>query len=229
MACFVITPVATMQETLRITEIFYSLQGETRTAGLPTVFVRLTGCPLRCQYCDTAYAFSGGEIVTLDSILEQVAAYRPRYVCVTGGEPLAQPLAQLGGGGVGEGDDQQFPRLGPTCGQDVSQTGGQDAGLARTGAGENQNRPLGRLDRLALLRIQPLQIIARRLALGRTSAREVGNAGGGKISHRRKTIRQSESNRNIRGPRGNVRAAATMKPRNPADRRPVPRCDAAEH
>ncbi|WP_160020674.1 7-carboxy-7-deazaguanine synthase QueE [Pseudomonas sp. 8O] len=80
-----------MQETLRITEIFYSLQGETRTAGLPTVFVRLTGCPLRCQYCDTAYAFSGGEIVTLDSILDQVAAYRPRYVCVTGGEPLAQP------------------------------------------------------------------------------------------------------------------------------------------
>lgn len=91
MACFVITLVATMQETLRITEIFYSLQGETRTAGLPTVFVRLTGCPLRCQYCDTAYAFSGGEIVTLDSILDQVAAYRPRYVCVTGGEPLAQP------------------------------------------------------------------------------------------------------------------------------------------
>ncbi|WP_074939377.1 7-carboxy-7-deazaguanine synthase QueE [Ectopseudomonas composti] len=80
-----------MQETLRITEIFYSLQGETRTAGLPTVFVRLTGCPLRCQYCDTAYAFSGGEIVTLDSILDQVSAYRPRYVCVTGGEPLAQP------------------------------------------------------------------------------------------------------------------------------------------
>lgn len=91
MACFVITLVATMQESLRITEIFYSLQGETRTAGLPTVFVRLTGCPLRCQYCDTAYAFSGGEIVTLDSILDQVAAYRPRYVCVTGGEPLAQP------------------------------------------------------------------------------------------------------------------------------------------
>ncbi len=91
MACFVITPVATMQETLRITEIFYSLQGETRTAGLPTVFVRLTGCPLRCQYCDTAYAFSGGEIVTLDRILDQVATYRPHYVCVTGGEPLAQP------------------------------------------------------------------------------------------------------------------------------------------
>ena len=80
-----------MQETLRITEIFYSLQGETRTAGLPTVFVRLTGCPLRCQYCDTAYAFSGGELFTLQDILSRVAAYNPRYVCVTGGEPLAQP------------------------------------------------------------------------------------------------------------------------------------------
>lgn len=80
-----------MNQTLRITEIFYSLQGETRSAGLPTVFVRLTGCPLRCQYCDTAYAFSGGEIMTLEEILAQVAGYRPRYVCVTGGEPLAQP------------------------------------------------------------------------------------------------------------------------------------------
>ncbi|WP_230124154.1 7-carboxy-7-deazaguanine synthase QueE [Pseudomonas sp. Bi70] len=80
-----------MKDTLRITEIFFSLQGEARTAGLPTVFVRLTGCPLRCQYCDTAYAFSGGELLTLDAILEQVASYRPRYICVTGGEPLAQP------------------------------------------------------------------------------------------------------------------------------------------
>lgn len=91
MACFAVTPVALMQQTLRITEIFYSLQGETRTAGLPTVFVRLTGCPLRCQYCDTAYAFNGGQLQSLDDILEQVAAYRPRNVCVTGGEPLAQP------------------------------------------------------------------------------------------------------------------------------------------
>jgi len=91
MACFAVTPVALMKDTLRITEIFFSLQGETRTAGLPTVFVRLTGCPLRCQYCDTAYAFSGGEVLSLDEILEHVASYRPRYVCVTGGEPLAQP------------------------------------------------------------------------------------------------------------------------------------------
>jgi 7-carboxy-7-deazaguanine synthase len=92
MACIAVTPVAHMStETLRITEIFHSLQGETRTSGLPTVFVRLTGCPLRCQYCDTAYAFSGGELHSLDDILAQVAAWNPRHVCVTGGEPLAQP------------------------------------------------------------------------------------------------------------------------------------------
>ncbi len=76
---------------LRITEIFHSLQGETSSAGRPTVFVRLTGCPLRCQYCDTAYAFSGGESRTLAEILDKVAQYRCSYVTVTGGEPLAQP------------------------------------------------------------------------------------------------------------------------------------------
>lgn len=75
---------------LRITEIFFSLQGETRTVGLPTVFIRLTGCPLRCQYCDTAYAFSGGQWHTLDAIVDQVKQYKARYVTVTGGEPLAQ-------------------------------------------------------------------------------------------------------------------------------------------
>jgi len=76
---------------LRITEIFYSLQGESITVGLPTVFVRLTGCPLRCQYCDTAYAFNGGEVIGIDAILAQVAAYGCQQVCITGGEPLAQP------------------------------------------------------------------------------------------------------------------------------------------
>ena len=80
-----------VSETLRITEIFYSLQGETRTSGLPTVFVRLTGCPLRCRWCDTEYAFHGGQQTTLDSILETVARYTPAYVTVSGGEPLAQP------------------------------------------------------------------------------------------------------------------------------------------
>jgi 7-carboxy-7-deazaguanine synthase len=85
-------------DVLRITEIFYSLQGEARTVGLPTVFVRLTGCPLRCVYCDTEYAFSGGELFSIDAVARQVAGFSPRYVTVTGGEPLAQksclPLLQ---------------------------------------------------------------------------------------------------------------------------------------
>lgn len=78
------------QDRLRITEIFYSLQGETKTVGLPTVFVRLTGCPLRCQYCDTAYAFQGGHWYELEAILAEVKQYGAHYVTVTGGEPLAQ-------------------------------------------------------------------------------------------------------------------------------------------
>ncbi len=80
--------------TLRITEIFHSLQGESKTVGIPTVFIRLTGCPLRCQYCDTAYAFEGGEIVEIDSIKEVLEGYECDYVTVTGGEPLAQPNCQ---------------------------------------------------------------------------------------------------------------------------------------
>ncbi len=75
---------------LRITEIFLSLQGESRSVGLPTAFVRLTGCPLRCGYCDTAYAFKGGEWLELEEILARVAACGVRHVCLTGGEPLAQ-------------------------------------------------------------------------------------------------------------------------------------------
>ncbi len=75
---------------LRVTEIFYSLQGESRTVGLPTAFVRLTGCPLRCVYCDTEYAFRGGRWMHPDDILRAVARYMTRYVTVTGGEPLSQ-------------------------------------------------------------------------------------------------------------------------------------------
>src|SRR3989338_4979772 len=75
---------------LRISEIFFSLQGETSRIGLPTVFIRLTGCPLRCSYCDTSYAFTGGQNMGVAEILKQVAGYMPRYVTVTGGEPLAQ-------------------------------------------------------------------------------------------------------------------------------------------
>ena len=75
---------------VRVHEIFYSLQGETSRMGLPTVFVRLTGCPLRCGYCDTAYAFHGGSMMTVEDVLEKVAGYPAHYVTVTGGEPLAQ-------------------------------------------------------------------------------------------------------------------------------------------
>lgn len=75
---------------LRVSEIFHSIQGESHTTGERTVFVRLTGCPLRCSWCDTAYAFSGGELRSLDSIMDAVAAFGSRHVCVTGGEPLAQ-------------------------------------------------------------------------------------------------------------------------------------------
>ncbi len=80
---------------MRITEIFYSLQGESNSMGWPTAFIRLTGCPLRCQYCDTAYAFHGGQVKTISDILQQVASYHPRYVTVTGGEPLAQAESLL--------------------------------------------------------------------------------------------------------------------------------------
>lgn len=78
-------------EQLRITEIFHSIQGESRAIGLPTVFVRLTGCPLRCKWCDTAYAFTGGRLRTISAIVAEVREYSTRTVCVTGGEPLAQP------------------------------------------------------------------------------------------------------------------------------------------
>jgi len=75
---------------LKITEIFFSLQGESRTVGMPTVFVRLTGCPLRCQYCDTAYAFTGGQWMAFDEIIKVIKSYETNYITVTGGEPLAQ-------------------------------------------------------------------------------------------------------------------------------------------
>lgn len=95
-----ISSAETDESRLRISEIFYSLQGESSRVGLPTVFIRLTGCPLRCVYCDTEYAFSGGEWMSLADILQQIKAYNTPYICVTGGEPLAQRhchalLAQL--------------------------------------------------------------------------------------------------------------------------------------
>lgn len=84
-----------MLNSLRITEIFYSLQGESNTVGLPTVFIRLTGCPLRCTYCDSSYAFNGGKKISLDDIMAQVAQYGCKYITVTGGEPLAQPACLI--------------------------------------------------------------------------------------------------------------------------------------
>lgn len=84
-------PVTDPAAGLRLTEMFYSLQGEANHSGWPTVFVRLTGCPLRCVYCDTTYSFEGGERHSLEQIMQQVASYGTRHVCVTGGEPLAQP------------------------------------------------------------------------------------------------------------------------------------------
>lgn len=84
------TQASPLAQSLRISEIFFSLQGETSRVGLPTVFVRLTGCPLRCGYCDTEYAFQGGETLAISAVLKQVEQYTPHYVTVTGGEPLAQ-------------------------------------------------------------------------------------------------------------------------------------------
>lgn len=83
-----------MKGELRIAEMFYSLQGEARDVGRPTFFVRLTGCPLRCSYCDTEYAFTKGQLWSLEAIMAEVNSWKPRFVCVTGGEPLAQPLVK---------------------------------------------------------------------------------------------------------------------------------------
>ena len=80
-----------MMSSLRITEIFYSLQGESNTVGIPTVFIRLTGCPLRCVYCDTAYAFTGGKKLSINDIITEAEQYNTPFITVTGGEPLAQP------------------------------------------------------------------------------------------------------------------------------------------
>jgi 7-carboxy-7-deazaguanine synthase len=81
-------------ELLRITEVFHSIQGESRSIGLPTVFIRLTGCPLRCVWCDTEYAFTGGTLKSIESLLAEVRSFAVATVCVTGGEPLAQPACR---------------------------------------------------------------------------------------------------------------------------------------
>jgi 7-carboxy-7-deazaguanine synthase len=134
---------------LKITEIFYSLQGEARDAGWPTVFVRLTGCPLRCQYCDTEYAFTGGESMTLATIMQKVASYQPRYVCVTGGEPLAQKpcrdlLAQL----CDEGYAVSLETSGAMDISDIDSRVTRVMDLKTPGSGENDRNRLDNIDQL---------------------------------------------------------------------------------
>ena len=97
-----------MSTRLKLTEVFYSLQGEADSVGIPTVFIRLTGCPLRCQYCDTAYAFHGGQWCELEALMQQVASYGTRYVCVTGGG-AAGPAGLLDV--AGRAGRRRLPRL----------------------------------------------------------------------------------------------------------------------
>ena len=138
------------RKSLKINEIFYSLQGEAGDVGWPTVFIRLTGCPLRCSYCDTEYAFSGGSTMTLDAILKRVGQYKTRHVCVTGGEPLAQKscrdlLVKLCNAGY-------QVSLETSGAMDIS---GIDARVARVidiktpGSGEHERNMLDNLDQLA--------------------------------------------------------------------------------
>jgi len=136
-------------QTLKITEIFYSLQGEARDAGWPTVFVRLTGCPLRCQYCDTEYAFTGGESMTLQAILKKVAGYKPRYVCVTGGEPLAQkPCRKLLKQLCDEGYIVSLETSGAMDISDIDPRVLRVMDLKTPGSGENSRNRLDNIDLL---------------------------------------------------------------------------------
>ena len=135
---------------LRITEIFYSLQGEAETVGLPTVFVRLTGCPLRCGYCDTSYAFTGGTWLELDQILAQVARYRPAYVTVTGGEPLAQkPCLELLGRLCDTGYHVSLETSGALDVSGVDPRVVKVMDLKTPGSGEEERNRIGNLQRLS--------------------------------------------------------------------------------
>jgi 7-carboxy-7-deazaguanine synthase len=136
---------------LRITEIFYSLQGEAATAGLPTVFIRLTGCPLRCGYCDTEYAFQGGEWMEQDDILARVAEYAPQYITVTGGEPLAQkPCIQLLQGLCAAGYSVSLETSGALDIASVDPRVSRVMDLKTPGSGEVERN---RLENLALLTV----------------------------------------------------------------------------
>ena len=138
-----------MAQDLRITEIFYSLQGEARTVGWPTVFVRLTGCPLRCRYCDTAYAFQGGDRMPMDAVLERVAAYTPRFVTVTGGEPLAQSaVLPLLGALCDRGYEVSLETSGALSTRDVDPRVSVVLDLKTPGSGESSRNLYANIDRL---------------------------------------------------------------------------------
>jgi 7-carboxy-7-deazaguanine synthase len=137
---------------LKLTEIFHSLQGEANTVGIPTVFVRLTGCPLRCQYCDTAYAFHGGEWWELAAILERVAQLGARYVCVTGGEPLAQkPCLHLLAALADAGYRVSLETSGAAAIEQVDARVTRVVDVKTPGSGEQHRN---RYEQLALLRAQ---------------------------------------------------------------------------
>ncbi|WP_297387577.1 7-carboxy-7-deazaguanine synthase QueE [Acidiferrobacter sp.] len=138
-----------MPRDLRITEIFYSLQGEARTVGWPTVFVRLTGCPLRCVYCDTAYAFHGGERLSVEGVLKEVGAYSPRFVTVTGGEPLAQPaVLPLLQGLCDQGYEVSLETSGALTTRDVDPRVAVVLDLKTPGSGESARNIYANIERL---------------------------------------------------------------------------------
>jgi 7-carboxy-7-deazaguanine synthase len=128
-----------MRDELRIAEVFYSLQGEARSTGKPTVFIRLTGCPLRCQYCDTSHAFSGGVTRSIDSLVEEVAKWNTQLVCVTGGEPLAQPtVRQLLKRLCNDGYEVSLETSGAMSLEDVDQRVSRVMDLKTPSSGESQ-------------------------------------------------------------------------------------------
>jgi 7-carboxy-7-deazaguanine synthase len=139
-----------ISERLRITEIFYSLQGEARSVGRPTAFVRLTGCPLRCGYCDTPYAFAGGRWMTLADILDEVAGMHPRFVTVTGGEPLAQtPCLRLLSSLCDAGYDVSLETSGAMDVADVDPRVSMVLDVKTPGSGEESKNRYENLTRLA--------------------------------------------------------------------------------
>jgi 7-carboxy-7-deazaguanine synthase len=134
---------------LKVTEVFHSLQGEADSVGVPTVFIRLTGCPLRCQYCDTAYAFHGGEWRTIDDLTRQVHELGSRYVCVTGGEPLAQKVCvELLRRLCDEGFRVSLETSGAMPLEDVDARVVLVVDVKTPGSGEERRNLYGELDRL---------------------------------------------------------------------------------